>query len=482
MVQYVYKPKGQRVYRGRYRFRPQDDMVEIPLNTRDKRIAEQMLAEFVKDVEKERLGIIPPKSQRDTVQRKLSEHLEDFLGDLKATGRAARYISNIQFRVNRLLSECGWTLLPDVTAAEFKKWRERNGNLSAKTLNDYLEAVSCLLNWLKKDGRILINALESVERVETRGRKTRHRRAFTQDEIQRLILVAGEYRAVYLAAVHTGLRRKELRALQWGDVLLDSPHPFVRLRGATTKNHNSDALFLHEDVVSEFRAVKPEGAENDEPVFKRFPRIERFKRDLKRAGIEYQDAQGRVADFHSLRKTFNTHMAKNGTPLRVRMELMRHGDCRLTDETYIDESQLGTLSAIQSLPSYLKTAPQVSPHLSPHFQVANGGEASIPDTTGHGTDLVTIITNSGESGDLSRNDAKTQNAELAGVTGLEPATSAVTGQRSEPVELHPHPRCVHSPPRRRKPAHNHRRISCFGRRIGRFMVGAKGLEPLTPSV
>ena len=27
--------------------------------------------------------------------------------------------------------------------------------------------------------------------------------------------------------------------------------------------------------------------------------------------------------------------------------------------------------------------------------------------------------------------------ELAGVTGLEPATSAVTGQRSEPIELHP---------------------------------------------
>ena len=26
---------------------------------------------------------------------------------------------------------------------------------------------------------------------------------------------------------------------------------------------------------------------------------------------------------------------------------------------------------------------------------------------------------------------------LAGVTGLEPATSAVTGQRSEPIELHP---------------------------------------------
>ena len=44
-------------------------------------------------------------------------------------------------------------------------------------------------------------------------------------------------------------------------------------------------------------------------------------------------------------------------------------------------------------------------------------------------------------------------AKLAGVTGLEPATSAVTGQRSEPVELHPRPRCAENS--------NPKRPSCF---------------------
>ena len=43
---------------------------------------------------------------------------------------------------------------------------------------------------------------------------------------------------------------------------------------------------------------------------------------------------------------------------------------------------------------------------------------------------------------------------MAGVTGLEPATSCVTGRRSNQAELHPHI----------------------------IMVGSKGLEPLTPSV
>jgi hypothetical protein len=56
---------------------------------------------------------------------------------------------------------------------------------------------------------------------------------------------------------------------------------------------------------------------------------------------------------------------------------------------------------------------------------------------------------------------------MAGVTGLEPATSAVTGQRSEPVELHP--RFERSLEYRRSKSET-------------LLVGAKGLEPLTPSV
>ena len=47
---------------------------------------------------------------------------------------------------------------------------------------------------------------------------------------------------------------------------------------------------------------------------------------------------------------------------------------------------------------------------------------------------------------------------VAGVTGLEPATSCVTGRRSNQTELHPHA------------------IMAY------LMVGGKGLEPMTLSV
>ena len=74
--------------------------------------------------------------------------------------------------------------------------------------------------------------------------------------------------------------------------------------------------------------------------------------------------------------------------------------------------------------------------------------------------------------------------ELAGVTGLEPATSAVTGQRSEPIELHPRPATREI--RGSKPEIRNRFVSNFDTRVSnspsRRGMGAKGLEPLTPSV
>ena len=104
-------------------------------------------------------------------------------------------------------------------------------------------------------------------------------------------------------------------------------------------------------VVVALRELR-NGLNEESPVFDRMPRIERFRRDLKKAGIEYFDAQGRVADFHAMRMTFGTNLHRQGAPPRVAMELMRHSDMRLTTKIYNDANQLPTAEAIQSLPSF----------------------------------------------------------------------------------------------------------------------------------
>ena len=81
-------------------------------------------------------------------------------------------------------------------------------------------------------------------------------------------------------------------------------------------------------------------------------RMWHFKGDLKRAGIEYCDAMGRYADFHSLRHTANTNLARAGVGERVRMAFMRHSDMKLTSVRYTDATQLPVADGVNKLPSF----------------------------------------------------------------------------------------------------------------------------------
>ena len=59
-----------------------------------------------------------------------------------------------------------------------------------------------------------------------------------------------------------------------------------------------------------------------------------LQRDLAEAGISYQDEAGRYADFHSLRYTFITSLARAGVSPAHAMRLARHSTIALTMDVY----------------------------------------------------------------------------------------------------------------------------------------------------
>jgi len=375
---YVYRAKDERNWRGRYRFDGDGKLTDISLHTRDKQVAEQHLREIVRQREREVAGLAIPKVMLDAAQRPLLKHLDDFVNCLTSLRRDDSYVSLIDFRVRTLAKDCGWKTVRDITADSYQQWRQRQKKLSAKTLNDYLEAARCFFGWLEKKGFVVGNPLRTVEKVQIAGSETRHRRAFTDDEIKKLLAIADKHKAAYTMAVYTGLRRSELAELEWGDVDLAADPPVVRVRASTTKNHKPTTIRLHDDVVTQLRLIKPADVRADAPVFPKFPRIERFKRDLKKAEIDYVDVQGAVADFHSLRKTFCTNLARMGVSSRVAMALIRHSDRRLTDKVYTDENMLATGAAVESLPSFGSINPQHPPLKPSHDLVpVSPGESSL---------------------------------------------------------------------------------------------------------
>ncbi len=384
--------------RGRlwwWKYRPHGDQgkaQDISLGTPDRQVAERKRTGLLAEKEREAAGIIAPRALRDAAQRALSVHLQDLLADLRAQGKSEKHLANVEYRVGALIQACDWKMAKDVTADSFQNWR-KGQSLTAKTLNDYLEAARRLLNWMEKNGRMASNPLKTVEKVGTQGSETRHRRAFSEDEMRRLIACVPGYRqAIYLMAVHTGLRRGELAAIRWGDVELDAVEPFVNVRASTTKNHKPASMRLPREVVAALEAIRPAKAGESDRVFPWFPRIERFRRDLTKAGVEYQNEHG-FADFHALRNTFCTNLGNGGVAPAVRQALMRHSDSKLTERIYTDKRMLATWSAIEKLPSYTAGLSQgVSQTL-----VANGHGASLAVMESVGAHVERMPVNIGES-------------------------------------------------------------------------------------
>jgi integrase len=67
--------------------------------------------------------------------------------------------------------------------------------------------------------------------------------------------------------------------------------------------------------------------------------------------IPYTDAAGRDADFHALRHTFGTWLAKGGVHPKVAQDLMRHSSVDLTMGLYTHITLQDHAAALRNLPA-----------------------------------------------------------------------------------------------------------------------------------
>ena len=354
---FVYRPKRRRggktiqtrLYRARVRFPGERKVRDIPLGVTEKRSAEQKLQEILKEQSQEAAGLLAPRRMRDAAQASIAEHCAAFLQDLTAKKRVRRYVHAVGVYVGTLIKECHWEHLRDVTTESFTVWRQ-NQTKAPKTLNEYLMGARTFFNWMVRQKKTKENPLCEVELVRVEGLQKRVRRAYAPQEVRNLLAVAGERMPVYLMAVLTGLRRGELMQLRWADVNLVESAPWMKVRASISKNHREAVLPLHSDLVEVLRGLRPVECNPESFIFKGLlPRTKRFQADLKAAGIDGQDSGRGRLDFHSFRVTYCTELGSLVGSERVRMELMRHHDPRLTAETYTDARMLPLGDAVAKL-------------------------------------------------------------------------------------------------------------------------------------
>jgi len=307
-----------------------------------------------------------------------------------------------------LACECDWRTLADLQRDGLERWltlQARQG-AGARTRNCYLGSALAFSNWAVETGRLLANPFDHIPKADEKADPRRQRRAMTEEELARLLVIAwqrplqdamtvrkgkrkGEQYAnvrpevkecleylgleralIYRTLVLSGLRKGELASLTVGQLDLDGPCPYAQLKPGDEKNHEGNAVPLRADLAEDLRAWLADKLERlqadalrtgapiparlppDMPIFDVPHKLSKiFNRDLKAAGIAKRDDRGRTFDVHALRTTFGTLLSKGGVAPRTAQAAMRHSKIDLTMNIYTDPKLLDVRGALDALPA-----------------------------------------------------------------------------------------------------------------------------------
>lgn len=229
------------------------------------------------------------------------------------------------------------------------------GDRSSRTQNRVLGHFKAFFSWLNRTGRWDKNPAVAVSRVkEVRARP--RRRALSDDEIDRLtteLSIPEHRRLVYLLAVNTGMRRKEIAAATWQDV--DLKRCEIIVREDASKNGKEATIPINQEVMAAWLSwlenpwiIEYSTEYKTERPLPPVPGMPTMRRDMEKAGIEETTNAGRV-DFHALRVTFCSVLARNGVSLQMAQKLMRHSTVSLTADLYTVFATEDTRDAVESL-------------------------------------------------------------------------------------------------------------------------------------
>ncbi|MCH7592136.1 MAG: tyrosine-type recombinase/integrase [Planctomycetes bacterium] len=338
---------------------------------RDKPATEQRAAELVRRADREASGLVDRFEQHR--KRPLTAHVDDYQRHL-ADKASPHHVATVIPRVRKVLAGCRFTYWPDVSASKVQEYigdRKRDG-LGAQTCNDYGQAIRQFCRWMVQDGRAPDSPVQHLKGGNVRTDRRHDRRALSDDELRRLLdttrksvtrfgMTGGDRATLYTLAVETGLRRNELRTLVWGACDLDGDSPSVTVKASFAKSGREDVQPLKPSTAQMLGRWRDERGPVDRlhSVFPSMPEktAAMIRADLAEAGIEYRDESGRVADFHALRHTFVSALARGGVHPKIAQALARHSTITLTMDRYSHTVRGDLADGLNALPALDRTDP-----------------------------------------------------------------------------------------------------------------------------
>jgi site-specific recombinase XerC len=317
-------------------------------------------------------GLIDNRRLSENLGKSLKEHLADFCEGLRADRRKNYYVQQTHKNIQCVLDGCRFTKWGDVDGNKVKtflaKGRGPDG-YGERTYNSYLRAFKEFCGWMIREDRVAgsdpMKGHTLIKQTEFRKK----RRALTIAEMHTLLetteaapkrynMTGYERSLVYRMALEVGLRASEIKSLRVLSFDFDAKPATVHVEPSDTKGKRPADLVLMDTTA---KAIQ-EFFRDKEPKDKAFAMphkantADMIQADLKDAQIEYRDAAGRDVDFHALRHTFVTNLARCGVHPALAQKLARHSSIVLTMQYYCHVLHKSECEAIDSLRRFTYTS------------------------------------------------------------------------------------------------------------------------------
>lgn len=305
----------------------------------------------------------------------LEVHLEAWRDSIIDAGRTTNHADLLHARALAIVRGCDFSRYADIDTAKVEQLvaRLRRGGKSTRTANFYLKATQQFCRWMVRNGRAHGLPLDNTTAATVTDEK--QRRALADQELVKLMQHTAEHgklrgrstgpeRAlIYGVAAATGLRANEIRTLTAGAFdLRPDKDPTVTVHAKYAKNRRKVTLPLRADLAALLRSHFAGKHPSASAFYLPRTTADLIRQDATAAGIPIETAEGAL-DFHSLRVTFITSLARSGVHPKVAQQLARHSTIHLTMDVYTKfgaDDQRAGVEAMPALPVLPAAAPSAS--------------------------------------------------------------------------------------------------------------------------
>jgi integrase len=211
-----------------------------------------------------------------------------------------------------------------------EKSRKTKRLLSKQTVNNITTLLSAMLHFAKS--KSYIDALPTIKKLKVDNKRERY---LTKEEIDTLFheitvspLVRKRERLLLFTKLSlvTGARLGSVLGIKGKDI--NRANKTVTIKNF--KTNSTYTAFLPDDVLALIPPLKPQQLLIDVSDAKQLQRpLQRILNKLFNDDLNADDRKDRVV-IHTLRHTFASHLAINGTPIHTIMKLMDHKDIDMT--------------------------------------------------------------------------------------------------------------------------------------------------------